>query len=306
MAPGATLDPEIRAVVDRMAALQEASGLAAHQVPIGQARAGYESDTEYLSGPPEDVAEVRDLDAGGVPVRLYRPLGAEGDDLPLVVYLHGGGWVIGSLGSSDPVCRALANRSGALVASVDYRLAPEHPYPAAVEDSLAAFDSLRAELRPPRIAVAGDSAGGTLAAVVARNRRAEVDLQLLVYPVTDARRETTSYATYAEGFGLTALSMRRYWELYADGADLSNPDLSPLEAPDLAGLPPAYVILAEHDVLHDEGEAYARALEAAGVPVTLRRREGTVHGFWRWLARCGVSRSVLDEAGAALRESLRV
>jgi acetyl esterase len=299
---GTHLDPEIAAVLGEMAAAAEKSGVPAHEVPIEQSRRAHDQDAEALCGPGEPCLEVREVDAGGVRVRLFRPL--EGD-LPLIVYLHGGGWAIGSLNSFDAVCRALANRAGAIVASVDYRLAPEHPYPAALDDSLAAFDWLLQEIAHTQVAVGGDSAGGALAAIVARERREQVDMQLLVYPVCDAGQDTASYARFAEGFGLTAATMHRFWSLYAGEGDRSDPRLCPLVAEDLAGLPPAHVVLADHDVLHDEGEAYARRLQEAGVPVTLCRYPGTIHGFWRWLAKAEVSRRAVDEAGAALQRALR-
>ena len=300
------LDPQIQEVLDGMTAAAAASGIAAHEIPIEQARQAHDRETEALSGPAEEVAEVREIAAGGVPVRLYRPDEGEASELPLVVYLHGGGWAIGSLESFDAVCRALANRSGAQVASVDYRLAPEHPYPAALDDSLAALDWLRDNQPHTRLAVAGDSAGGALAAIVARRRREDIAAQLLVYPVCDGGCATGSYTDFREGFGLTDLAMHRYWNLYANGADRGDPDLCPLAASgeELAGAPRAFVLLASHDVLRDEGVEYAEALQAAGVEVTLRSYAGTIHGFWRWLARCEVSRRAVAEAGAHLRAAL--
>jgi acetyl esterase len=205
---------------------------------------------------------------------------------------------MGGLDSVDAVCRALANASGARVASIDYRLAPEHPYPAAVEDALAAVRALEGDL-----AVAGDSAGGNLAAVVARRLRERIKLQLLIYPVTDAGVNTPSFTEFSERHGLTAAAMQRFWNLYLNGADGLHPDASPLRADDLAGVAPAYVVTASHDVLRDEGEAYAAALERAGVPVTLKRLDGTIHGFWRWQTTA-IARQAVAEAGAAVRAAL--
>jgi acetyl esterase len=228
-----------------------------------------------------------------------------------VVYLHGGGWAIGSIASFDTVLRALANASGAIVASVDYRLAPEHPFPAGLDDALAAVRGLHAmagELGadPSRMAIAGDSAGGNLATVVARRLRGEVPLRLqaLVYPATDAGCNTPSYREFGERYGLTAASMQRFWNLYLDGADGLQPDASPLRADDLAGSPPAFVLTADRDPLRDEGEAYADALRRAGVAVESRRMPGTIHGFWRWLAATQQSRRAVDEVAAALRAAL--
>jgi acetyl esterase len=280
-----------------------------HEVPIEQARAGHEAETAQLSGPGGEVAEVRDITVGDIPVRVYRPEG-EGP-LPLVVYLHGGGWAIGSIASFDTVIRALANASGAVVASVGYRLAPEHPFPAGLDDALAAVRGLHARAAelgadPDRMAIAGDSAGGNLATVAARRLRGEVPLRLqaLIYPATDAGCNTPSYREFGEGYGLTAASMQRFWNLYLDGTEGLEPDTSPLRAEDLAGSPPALVLTADRDPLRDEGEAYAEALRRAGVPVQARRIEGTIHGFWRWLAASRCSRQAVDEVGAALRDAL--
>jgi acetyl esterase len=320
------LDPEIQPIVDLMEA---AEGPPAHLVPIAQARAAHDKETAVMSGPGEDVAEVRDVEAPGpggpIPVRLFRPLhdraagGAPASDasaggaLPLVAYLHGGGWVLGTLDAFDPVCRALANASGALVASIGYRLAPEHPFPAAPDDARAAVRWLAAHAEelgadPARLGIAGDSAGGNLAAVTARRLRDDGDpplrFQALIYPVCDSSLNTPSYRDNGAGFGLSGESMKRYWELYLDGADGRHPDASPLQAADLTGLPPAYVLTVRHDVLRDEGEAYARALEAAGVPVTLSRYDGAVHGFFRWIGKARIARAAVAEAGAALRAGL--
>lgn len=305
-------DAEIRSVLDA-----KAGGPPAHRVPVAELRAGHERETVELSGPGPEVAEVRELEVSGpggpVPVRLYRPVDGSLHPPALVVYAHGGGWVVGSLDSIDPVCRALAVASGALVASVGYRLAPEHPFPAGLEDVVAVIRGLTeraGELGadPTRVAVAGDSAGANLVTVAARRLRDAGDppprFQALVYPVCDRDLTTVSYTEKAEGFGLTADAMRRYWDLYLAGGDGRRPDASPLLAPDLSGLPPAFVLTVDDDVLRDEGEAYARALEAAGVPVTLRRYDGAAHGFLRWMARSELSRRAVAEVGAALRAGL--
>jgi acetyl esterase len=306
------LDPEIQPIVDLM---ESAPGPPGHLVPIEQARASHDRETAVLSGPGEDVADVRDVTVPGpggpIPVRVFRPAG-EGP-LPLVAYVHGGGWAIGSIEGFDPLCRALANASGAVIASIGYRLAPEHRFPAGLEDVGAAVRRLAENARelggaPERMAIAGDSAGANLATVTARRLRDEgaspLRFQALVYPVCDSALDTDSYRASGDGFGLNALAMKRYWELYLDGADGSQPDASPLRADDLSGLPPAFVLTVRDDVLRDEGEAYARALERAGVPVTLRRYDGAVHGFFRWLARSRLSRRAVAEVGEALREAL--
>jgi len=306
------LDPEIQALVDAM----NAAPPPPQPVPVAQLRATHDLETAEMSGPGEAVAEVRDLaipgPGGEIGVRLFRPA-AEGA-LPLVAYLHGGGWVVGSLDGFDPLCRALANASGAIVASIDYRLAPEHPFPAAPDDALAAVRWLADQARelgadPERMAIAGDSAGGNLAAVTARRVRDEggppLRLQALVYPVCDSALNTPSYRAFEEGFGLTAVEMKRYWELYLDGSDGGQPDASPLRAEDLRGLPPAFILTVASDVLCDEAEAYAGRLEAAGVPVALRRYDGAVHGFFRWLARSRLAHEAVAEVGAALRAAVR-
>jgi acetyl esterase/lipase len=277
------LDPEIAQILENINALR---GPGAEDVPVAQARAGHDAETEELAGFGPDV-DTEDAELAGVPARIYTPPDAHGT----VAYFHGGGWVVGSPRSTEGVCRALALSSGATVANVDYRLAPEHPFPAAVEDALAATRALNADV------VAGDSAGGNLAAVVARHVRS-LKLQLLIYPVTDAGLNTPSYREFGDRYGLTAAAMKRFWELY--GADGLDPDASPLRATDFAGLPPAHVITAEYDVLRDEGEAYAGKLEHA----TLVRVPGTIHGFWRWQKASAVARRTAEEAGAAIRAAL--
>jgi acetyl esterase/lipase len=306
------LDPEIQPIVDLMAA---APGPPSELVPIAQVRAANDEEAALLSGPGEPVAAVRDVTAPGpggpVPIRVYVP--DEPGPLPLLAYAHGGGWVLGTITAFDTLCRTLANAAGAVVASIGYRLAPEHPFPAGLDDVLAATRWLGANAAalgadPARLAIGGDSAGGNLAAVAARRLRdaggPALRYQLLVYPATDAGLNFPSYRENSEGFGLGVEDMRRYWELYLDGADGLAPDASPLRADDLAGLPPAYVLTVANDVLRDEGEAYAQALERAGVPVTVARYDGAVHGFFRWLAKAELSRRAVAEAGAALRAAL--
>ena len=304
------LDADIQAVLDVMNA---APGPPAHEVPFNQARAAYVSETEHMCGPGEPVAAVRDLaipgPGGEIRLRAYRPEG-EGP-LPVVAYLHGGGWVMGDLETHASLQRALANASGAIVVGVDYRLAPEHPFPAAVDDSAAAVRWLHANAAdlggdPDRLAVAGDSAGGNLAAVVALKLREEVPLrlQMLLYPVIDAGNNTPSYREFTSGHGLSAASMRRFWNAYLDGADGGDPDASPVRSEDLAGVAPAYVLTAAADVLRDEGEAYADALRAAGVEVEAERRAGTIHGFLRWLAVTSIAGDSVRDLGATLRRAL--
>ncbi len=293
------LDPEIQAILDAMLAVP---GPPPEDAPVDMARAAHAEETARLAGEGPAVADVAELTVAGpggdIRVRTYRPEDPRGT----VVYFHGGGWMLGNLESVDAVCRALALASGATVASVDYRLVPEHRFPAAVDDALAAVRALAGG----RLAVAGDSAGGNLAAVAARRLRDEVPLRLqaLIYPVTDAGLNTPSLRRFSEGRGLTAAGMRRYWDVYLDGADGTQPDASPLRAGDLAGVAPAYVLTAEEDVLRDDGELYAAALERAAVPVTLRRVPGTIHGFWRWQGASAAARRAVRELGAVLRDAL--
>jgi acetyl esterase len=279
-----------------------------------QARAGFEAASAAVCGPPEPVADCQDRTipgpAGAIPVRVYRP--DLPGRLPIVAYFHGGGWVLGNLNTHDVLCRALANRAGCILVAVDYRLAPEHRFPAAVEDAWAAVDWLSrhpSEVRGSdgRLALAGDSAGGNLAAVAAvraRDRGLGLALQVLIYPVTDHDLDTASYRANAEGYGLTREGMRWFWSHYlGDLAQGSHPEASPLRAPDLSGVAPAMIITCGYDPLRDEGEAYAERLRQAGVRVTLRRFEGQIHGFLRQRAIFDAASVAADEVGAELRKA---
>jgi acetyl esterase len=301
------LDPEIAEALEQMPETP---------LDLDGARAAHLESARMMSGPGEPVARVQDVQIPGpggyVPGRLYVP-DAGAPRLPLIVYLHGGGWVMGSVDSYDPVTRALANAAEAAVLSVEYRLAPEDPYPAGADDAWAAlrWAADHAEERgcdPHRIVVGGDSAGGLLAAVAARRARDHghpaVAQQLLIYPALDPARGSESYREAGEEFGLTDEAMAWYWESYLGSADPLDPDVSPVEA-DLAGLPPAVVVLAQYDPLHDEGAAYARRLEEAGVPVTVIDVPGTIHGFYRMLAISHVARETMGEIGRAVHQALR-
>ncbi|WP_405788542.1 alpha/beta hydrolase [Streptomyces sp. NBC_00029] len=231
------------------------------------------------------MASVSDTVAGGVPVRIYDPAPAPApgpEGRPLVVFLHGGGWVMCGLDTHDATCRSLAVAAGAVVVSVDYRLAPEHPWPAAPDDALTVLLWARNRARalgcaPGRVVLAGDSSGGNLAAVTALRAPGLVAGQLLFYPPLDALMESASVERYAEGYFHTAAHMAWYWDQY--GGDPEHPYVSPLRAPDLAGRPPALIVLADCDVLRDEGLAYARRLAAAGVDCTVQIHPGVFHGF---------------------------
>jgi acetyl esterase len=306
------LRPEIQALLERMAAsgrppLQERS--------VAEARAFHNQDAPALNGPVTPVASVRDRvvpgPAGKLPVRVYTPEGAP--PFPIVVWFHGGGWVVGTLDSYDPLCRAVAAAVPAVVVSVDYRLAPEHRWPAAVEDAYAATvwaSRNAAELggAQHRLAVAGDSAGGNLAAVVALGARdrggPSIAFQLLVCPALDVAGDTGSWREFADGLDLTAAGMRWYWDHYLGEADGTAPDASPARAAFLGGLPPALVIGASHDILRDEGEAYAARLADAGVAATATRVPGVVHGFFRWRAVTPAASEALQQAAEAVRKAL--
>ena len=310
------LDPQVEELLGELAAL---GFPALEDCTPQQARENLSSRISEFSET-GDIAFVRDglVPAeelpGGLPAIAYREYRPDGSPvLPALVYFHGGGWVLGDLDTHEGVCRALANAAGCVVFSVDYRLAPEHRYPAAADDCYG-FTRWLAEhsedkgVDAQRIAIGGDSAGGNLAAVVALMAKdaglPAIRLQLLIYPVTDYCLDTPSYLENAEGYGLTREGMRWFWGHYlAREEEGAEAKASPIRAESLAGLPPAYVITAGFDPLRDEGDAYAAKLIEAGVPVELDRYEGMIHGFCIYLGR-------LDEAGvsvarmaAALRSS---
>jgi acetyl esterase len=268
----------------------------------------------------DEVASVEDRTipgpAGDIPVRVYHP-SADGAVRPGVVYFHGGGWVICDLDTHDGACRRLANAVDAVVVSVDYRLAPEHKYPAAAEDSYAATrwaakNAAELGIDPAHLAVAGDSAGGNLSAAVALMARDRggppLAFQLLVYPVTDSTAKRNDYASKsenAEGYFLTTNQMDWYRDQYVgEEAHADEPYLSPVRAESLAGLPPACVVTAECDPLRDEGEEYAHALQAAGVPVTIHRAPGMFHGFFNMDALLDGAKDAQAVAYAAMRDAL--
>lgn len=297
-----TLDPGLRVLLDQLAAM---GGAALSEMTPEEARATYRLLAAAADGEPEAVAAVEDRDIAGVPCRVYRPAGAAGGPLGVLAWFHGGGWVIGDVGTADPTARRLANRAGAVVVSVDYRLAPEHPFPAALDDCWAVTASLAGGVAaevggdPARLAVGGDSAGANLAAVVALRARDEgvaLRHQLLVYPVTDLSSEHPSYEENGEGHLLTADSMRWFIANYTTAEQRRRPDVSPLLAPDLAGVAPTHVVTAGFDPLRDEGDAYAGRLADAGVAVEHDRVAGAIHGFF---ALTGVTPLAEESAGRA-------
>ena len=305
------LDPQTEAMIASVA-----GGKPVDQMTVQEMRDALESRVAVTGGPPEPVASVSEAQVpgtdGSIPVRVYVPDGGTAPR-PALVFFHGGGWVRGSLNTHDNLCRSLANGAACVVVSVDYRMAPEHVFPAAVDDCVAvtrwvADNAANLGIDATRIAVGGDSAGGNLAAVVALVLR-DVDgpdlvYQLLLYPVIDRNFETPSYVDNAEGYMLTREAMRYYWRTYQpDEALADDPRASPIRARDLSGLPPALVITAEYDPLRDEGHAYARRLEAEGVPTIYSEYAGTVHGFITSAGVLDLGKQGVREAGAALREA---
>jgi acetyl esterase len=283
---------------------------------IAQMRAWALESQRLLGGPPEPVASVRDTtvpgDAGPIRVRIYR---ADAEAARPFLYAHGGGWVTGSLDSSDILCRRLANRLRATLVAVDYRLAPEHSYPAALDDVDAAWRWIRTEIAtlgadPSHVAVVGDSSGGNLVAALTLRLRARGDpqpaMQVLLYPALDATCSAASSRRYATGCGLTAKQMAWYWDQYiggahAAGAARDDAELSPVAARDVSGLARAVIAVAEADVLHDDGVAYANHLTARGVPVETIECAGMIHGFLRWTGTVPAARTWLDTIAAAVR-----
>lgn len=304
------VDPGLSVVLEQLA---QNDGPKFHELSPEDARSFY----EQMQMPAEEIALASVLDrvvpgpAGDIPVRIYKPDGEA--TLPVLVYLHGGGWVIGSIETHDGSCRELASKVGCAVISVDYRLAPEHPYPAAADDCYAVTEWVAEHgyelgVDGSRLAIGGDSAGGNLSAVVAlmaRDRGApQIAFQLLIYPVTDSDFERGSYIENASGYLLEADSMKWFWNHYVPDLERRQEAYcAPLHA-DLTGLPPALVQTAEMDPLRDEGEAYGQRLKAAGVAVTTTRYDGMIHGFFGMGVLVQGARDAVSEAVAALREAL--
>jgi acetyl esterase len=305
------LDPDIRRLLDTVFNVPPESGAP----DVARLRVGAEEAPKLLGGDAEPVASIRDMcapgRAGPIAARVYRPESSV--PLPLVLYAHGGGWVVGSLASHDKLCRMLANRLGAIVVAVDYRLAPEHAYPAALDDVEAAWRWVRTEARAlgadgRRFAVAGDSSGGNLVAALtlrlARAGAAQPDAQLLFYPALDATCSRASYREFATGYNLSGAQMTWYWDAYRAGAAPNASELSPLAAERLSGLPPAVIALAGADVLRGDGLDYARRLQDAGVPVRIVDCTGMIHGFLRWTGEVPAARFWMDAIAAEARELL--
>jgi len=306
------LDPQARALIDLMV---ERGVPAVHTLTPAEARRFYLERRFFTQPEPPAVGEVHSLQTGdGLPLRMYRP--TAGGVPPVLVYFHGGGWTIGDLDTHDVLCRQLCRAAGAAVVSVDYRMGPEHRFPAAVDDCLAATRWLQREgaalgLDSARLAVGGDSAGGNLAAVVALAMRDAGDaapaFQLLIYPATDMRAVAPSHTSNGQGYLLTADSVAYYRRQYiAEPAQWSDWRASPLLAADLSRLPPALVLTAGFDPLRDEGRQYADALSAAGNRVQYVCFERQVHGFITMSKVIDEARTAVALCGAVLREAFAV
>ena len=313
---GQHLDPQAQVV---LALARRIGRPHAQQLGIQRARRQLEIDGRVLAPTAPEMARIKDMSAEGpagpIPLRVYVPRSRRDDRAAAaLVYFHGGGFALGSLESHDAVCRVLADRARCVVVAVDYRLAPEHKFPAAVDDALAAFDWLLAHatalgLDPARIAVGGDSAGGNLAAVLCQSRRqAGAPLpvfQLLIYPATDMSRSMPSHQLFREGFFLDFSLTGWFLDQYLRSpADIDDVRASPIRADDLTGLPPALVLTAGFDPLRDEGEAYARKLRSAGVAVASRRDEGMFHGYMSAAGGFEVAREALEVAARAVATAL--
>jgi len=304
-----TPDPQMQAILDQMRA---AGWRPTHTLSVAEARRAFKSRIAKGAAVARTVDRSFPGPAGDIPVRIHWPAGA--GPFPALVFFHGGGWVVGDLDTHDVTCRSLTNQAGCVTVSVDYRLAPEHKFPAAVEDAFAATRWVvdhAAELGvdPRKVAVGGASAGGNLATVVGliaiERGGPQLAFQLLIYPVTDAALDTPSArAITSDDFPLSRADMEWFWRQYLrDDADRAHPYASPARAKSLAGLPPVLVITAEIDPLCDEGERYAAALERAGVAARLTRYEGVTHGFVGMEAALDKGRVAVAESSRALRSA---
>ena len=303
------LRPELAALLAQAAE----TGDRRPRASVAETRAAVDIELAERWGPGEPVAHVGDLSIAAdlpVPVRLYRPEGARGT----ILFFHGGGWTNGSIASFDGPCRMLANRAGANVVSVEYRLAPEHPFPAGLTDCDRALDWVLSGgegegLDAAAVFVAGESAGGNLAAVVARRARdrgIRLAGQVLIYPVTDLGMGSDSYRLFGEGFMLTAAGMRDCIGTYlGDSGSAADPDVSPLKVADAADLPPMFLATAEFDPLRDEGRAYAARLVGAGVDVAFREYRGAIHGIWLMKSVTPLAETMVSDAANWIRSVLR-
>lgn len=309
------LDPLLKTFLDQMAA-QPAPKL--WEVPPDVARAMFIAMMQIIGPKDVPIGKVENLTmpgpGGDLRLRNYTPVAAGGESLPTLIFFHGGGFVIGDLETHDGICRILANEAGARVIAVDYRCAPEHKYPAAVEDALAALNwiennAAQLGVDANRLAVGGDSAGGALSAIAAQvakeTGKPKLLFQLLMFPVTQIGNETVSLREFAEGYFLERATLDWFYESYLPpDADKSDPRISPLNAKDLSGVPPAYVMLGGHDPLHDEGLQYAEKLRAAGVSVTVADYPDMVHTFIYFEGMLPQAHEALVAAANALKAAL--
>jgi acetyl esterase len=309
------LDPQMKAVLDQAAA---AGGKPFHQMTPAEARQAIDAMFAAFSGTPVDVGRVEDRKiagpAGQIPVRTYTPRGT--GPFGALVYFHGGGWVIGNLETHDATCRQLTAGAGCVTVSVDYRLAPEHKFPAGPEDCYAATkwvsdNASLLNVEPNRLADGGDSAGGNLAACVALMTRdrggPKLAFQLLIYPATDCADNTPSqreFANVSRDYLLSRADMEWFWGHYLGPDDRRNPVACPALAKSFANLPPAFIITAEVDPLRDEGEAYAEALRGAGVNAKLKRYNGVCHGFFSMASMIDKGRQAVSDSCAQLRSAI--
>ena len=308
------LDAEARMLLDLMDKAVAEGRPKLHTLPYAVGRAAVDKMSEDSEAEPPEVAAVIDGKfagpGGNIGYRRYKPIGASDGLLPTLVYYHGGGFVIGTLETHDSTCRRLANKSRCQVIAIDYRLAPEHPFPAPIDDGVAAFRHIRDNAvalgaEPTRLAVGGDSAGGAIAAVVCQAVRdaheAGPAFQMLIYPATDSSRQSASRQAFSEGYFLTKELIDWFWKAYVPAdTDLADLRLSPLLAKDLAGLPPAFVLTAGYDPLRDEGRAYAERLIESGVKTTYVNYPGTIHGFFSLTRFLSQGLKANDEAAAVL------
>jgi len=309
------LDPLLKTLLDQMAA-QPTPPI--HEMEPEMARAAMGAMMELVGPKDVPIGRVEHMtmpgEAGEIALRLYTPVAAGSKALPALIFFHGGGFVIGDLDTHDGICRILASEACVKVIAVDYRLAPEHKFPAAVNDAIAAASWVETNaaslgVDANRLAVGGDSAGGGLAAVVAqaaaKTGSPHLAYQMLMFPVTQIGEETASLRNFAEGYFLERAGLQWFYDHYLpEDADRNDPRISPLKAEDVSGLPPAYVMLAGFDPLHDEGRAYAQKFSAAGVPVTVADYPDMVHDFIFMHAVLPQAQEALKAAAAALKQAV--
>ena len=316
-----SLDPQIEGILKLV---EDAGHPEFWELTPEQARAAFEKTAPILDARPVEIFNVENIKIPapsgstnvGIPLRIYVPVESQ-QALPVLLWIHGGGFVVGGLDSYDSICRQLAKRTECIVVSVDYRLAPDHKFPAAVEDCFAALQWVMQHATacggdPTRIAIGGDSAGGNLSAVTAILARdaglaKNILLQLLIYPCTAAKPDTDSHYQYAEGYLLTRKNMLWFIDNYLnDESDTQDFRYAPLITEDLSNLPPALVIVADHDPLYDEGVAYAGRLRAAGNQVELSDYQGAIHGFYSMSGAADIAKQALKESAAALSKAFSV